>query len=93
MDDYYAHLAIHVLGPPLVYISLAVVGELAMASADLVAYLACETQAVAAYLLPYLDAGAAPAAECLDNAVTGRLFTDSSLLEQPTLRNGNFAEP
>lgn len=93
MDDYYAHLAIHVLGPPLVYVSLAVVGELTLASADLVAYLACETQAVAVYLWPHLDAGAAPVAECLDNAVSGRRFMAPSLVEQSALPNGISAEP
>ena len=93
MNEFYEHLAIHVLGPPLVYISVAVVGELALASADLVSYLACETQAAAIYLWPYLDAGAGPVAECLDNAVSGRRLMDHSLVEQLTLPNGNSAEP
>jgi hypothetical protein len=85
MDDALRQLLIQELGPPLILLSLAVVAHTVAAGADLVAYLACEAQAAAVFVLPHLDAGAAEVARCLDFAAAGSIVTEPNNAETPTL--------
>ncbi|HJM51545.1 MAG TPA: hypothetical protein QGF63_17080 [Alphaproteobacteria bacterium] len=88
MDDALRQLLIQELGPPLILLTVAVVAHTVAAGADLVAYLACEAQAAAVFVLLYVDAGAAATAEvaqCLDYAAAGSIVSEAYIAETPTL--------